>query len=363
MSDKIRVLVVDDSALMRKILTDILNADPRLTVVDTAADPYVAREKIKLLNPDVLTLDIEMPRMDGLTFLRNLMRLRPMPVVMISSLTQQGASATLEALSIGAVDFVGKPQGAISRDLVYYGREIAEKVVVAAGARVGGRPGRVVRAIAPPAAAEDSQRYGIDQLMPAKPAGNGPPLVVMGASTGGTEALRVVLSQIPTPFPPVCIVQHIPKAFSGSFAQRLDQSSALRICEAVEGQAIEPNCAYVAPGDAHLYVELHGGRYRARLSQGVPINRHRPSADVLFRSAVQTAGANAFGVLLTGMGDDGAVCLAELRQCGAPTIAQDEASSVVWGMPGAAVRLNGASHVTALGAVASQLVGLVKNRR
>jgi len=353
---KIRVLIVDDSALVRRLLTEIFSADRDFEVVGSASDPYMAREKIKKLNPDVITLDVEMPRMDGITFLENLMRLRPTPVVMVSSLTQKGAEVTLRALELGAVDFVAKPKLDVAGGLAEYGEEIIAKVKVAAGARV-----TAVRTVAH--ALTPAPKFSADAVLPQnsgkKMLRTTDRIVAIGASTGGTEALRELLAVLPPDAPGIVISQHIPAAFSGPFAQRLDQASAMSVCEAQDGQYILPGHAYVAPGDRHLIVERDGARYRCRLSDGPPVNRHRPSVDVMFRSVAQNVGPNAVGVILTGMGDDGARGLKEMQEAGAQTLAQDEASSVVWGMPGSAVKLGAADHVVGLRMIPTRLLELV----
>jgi two-component system chemotaxis response regulator CheB len=351
----IKVLIIDDSALVRKLLSEMLGRDREIQVVGAAADPYAAREKIKQLNPQVITLDVEMPRMDGITFLENLMRLRPMPVVMVSSLTQRGADVTLRALELGAIDFVAKPKVDIAGSLADYADELIEKVKVAAAARVKPR-------IAAPRAAERQvdPRRTADAVLPA---GSGPRvlrttdrIIAIGASTGGTEAIREVLEALPADSPAVVISQHIPAAFSRPFADRMNQCSAMSVCEAQDGQYILPGHAYIAPGDQHLLIERDGARYRCRLSDGPHVNRHRPSVDVMFRSVAQNVGPNATGVILTGMGDDGARGLKEMMDAGAHTIAQDEASSVVWGMPGTAVRLGAAHQVLPLHRVPEEIL-------
>jgi two-component system, chemotaxis family, protein-glutamate methylesterase/glutaminase len=337
----IRVLIVDDSALVRQLLTEVLSADPEIEVVGAAADPYIAREKIKQLDPDVLTLDVEMPRMDGLSFLENLMRLRPMPVVMVSSLTEKGADVTMAALELGAIDFVTKPKLEIERGLRDYGAELVEKVKIASKARVA----CARRHEAPRSIATIATGYRTTDR-----------LIAIGASTGGTEAIRAVLQQFPPNAPAVLIVQHIPGGFSHAFAQRLDRESALTVYEATDGQPITPGHAYVAPGGFHLRVERSGARWFCRVGQDDPVNRHRPSADVLFRSVAQAAGKNSAAAILTGMGDDGARGMLELRDAGAYTLAQDESSSVVWGMPGSAVKLGAAVDVLPLEQIAGRLL-------
>jgi two-component system, chemotaxis family, protein-glutamate methylesterase/glutaminase len=353
MEKKIRVLVVDDSAVMRQLLAEILGSDPQIEVVGTASDPYVARDKIKSLNPDVLTLDVEMPRMDGLAFLRNLMRLRPMPVVMCSSLTQQGADVALDALALGAIDFVAKPKVDVVHGMKGSAQEIIAKVKVAARARVQPLIDR------PPPSVE---QHDADAVLPKRVASaqssTADRIVAIGASTGGTEAIKEVLVNLPADIPGIVIAQHIPKAFSGAFAARMNACSNLAVCEAQDGQPILAGHAYVAPGDQHLVVVREGAGYQCRLSDGALVNRHRPSVDVLFRSVAQSAGCRSIGVILTGMGRDGAEGLKEMREAGASTIAQDEDTSVVWGMPGAAWQIGAAQALYALPHIAARIVNL-----
>jgi two-component system chemotaxis response regulator CheB len=357
---KIRVLIVDDSALVRRLMTEILEADAEIEVIGAATDPFAARERIKQLNPDVITLDVEMPRMDGITFLENLMRLRPMPVVMVSSLTEHGADVTLRALELGAVDFVAKPKIDVAGTLSQYADEITAKVKMAARARVNPRssaPSRPMQTVVP--------KFSADAVLPAGTSTRGAVLrttekvIAIGASTGGTEALRELVSALPPHAPAIVISQHIPAAFSGPFAERLNRASAMSVCEAQNGQYILPGHVYVAPGDRHLIVERDGARYRCKLSEGPHVNRHRPSVDVMFRSVAQNLGPNAIGVILTGMGDDGARGLKEMRDAGAQTIAQDEQTSVVWGMPGSAVKMGAAEQVLPLQQIPGQLLELV----
>lgn len=334
----VRVLVVDDSALIRQLMTELLSADPGIHVVGTAADPLIAREKIKQLRPDVLTLDVEMPRMDGLTFLEHLMRLRPMPVVMVSSLTEAGASVTLDALALGAVDFVTKPSVDVARGLADYATTLQAKVKAAAKARVA----RVEPVEADPSALPLYR--SVDRLM------------AIGASTGGTEAIREVLSAMPADAPPVVIAQHIPGQFSRPFAERLDRHSPMSVSEAEDGQPILPGHAYVAPGGRHLRVQRAGMRWICRLGDDAPVSGHRPSVDVLFDSVATQVGRNSSAALLTGMGNDGARGLLALRKAGGATLAQDRATSIVWGMPGAAVACGAAEHVAPLHEVARRLL-------
>jgi len=346
MSRIIKVLIVDDSALVRQVLTEMLNSVPDIEVVGTAQDPYVARERIKSLNPDVLTLDVEMPRMDGVTFLRNLMRLRPMPVVMVSTLTEKGADITFQALELGAVDFVSKPKIDIAHTLDDYAEEIITKVRTAASARVQA----LTRSLA--GADEVSERHTADavlgKVLPVRHFRTTDRILAIGASTGGTEAIKEVLMRLPADTPGTVITQHIPEAFSAPFAKRMNGVSAMTVCEAEDGQQIVTGHAYIAPGSQHLMVERDGARYICRLNDGPPVNRHKPSVDVLFRSVAQNVGSNAISVLLTGMGDDGARGMQEMKEAGAPTIAQDEKSSVVWGMPGEAVKLGCVDSVLSL---------------
>jgi len=352
----IKILIVDDSALVRQLLTEILDAVPGLEVVGTAVDPYAARDKIKKLNPDVLTLDVEMPRMDGITFLGNLMRLRPMPVVMISSLTEQGADVTLRALELGAVDFISKPKLDVARGLQEYAGEIVEKVKVAAGARVQAlriRPAAPVAdknsAAAVLAPASGRQHFKTTDR-----------IIGIGSSTGGTEAIKDVLGALPPDMPGIVISQHIPEAFSGPFAARVNGLSPLTVVEARDGQQILPGHAYIAPGNRHLVVQRDGARYICRLNDGPPVNRHKPSVDVMLRSLAQNAGPNTIGVMLTGMGDDGAAGMGEVKASGGTTLAQDEKSSVVWGMPGEVVKRGFADEVLALHRIADRLLQMTR---
>ena len=356
MEIKIRVLIVDDSALVRQMLSGMLSADADIEVVGTAADPYIAREKIKQLCPDVITLDVEMPRMDGLTFLKNLMRLRPMPVVMVSSLTARGADITLEALEVGAVDFVRKPSCNLAQEFQDYANEITAKVKVAARSQVSTRPWKQM------VSGEVPAKLTADAIL-RKSRGNQfrttERIVAVGASTGGTEAIKEVLISMPADGPGIVITQHIPEAFSSPFAERLNRISAMHVCIAQDGAQILPGHAYVAPGDHHLLVVRDGARYCCQINDGPPVNRHRPSVDVLFRSVAQSAGRNAVGVILTGMGDDGARGLAEMREAGASTVAQDEKTSVVWGMPGEAVKRNAVQFVMPLPEIADKILELM----
>jgi len=358
---KIRVLVVDDSALMRKLLTELLNSDSEIEVVGTAMDAYVAREKIKKLNPDVLTLDVEMPKMDGLSFLSNLMRLHPMPVVMVSSLTQLGAQVTMRALDLGAVDFVSKPKVDLVYTLDDCAIEITSKVKAAAMANV--------ETLLNHAGDLDVHHSLQDTILGMKPLSVGnkfrttDKVIAIGASTGGTEAIKEVLVRLRPDCPGVVITQHIPPVFSRSFAERMNQVSRLTVCEAEDGQQIRPGHAFIAPGDQHLLVVRDGARYRCKLSDGPPINRHKPAVDILFDSVAETAANNAVGVLLTGMGRDGAKGMKHMHDAGATTIAQDEQSSVIWGMPHAAIKEGGVDRILPLKNIAAKVTELVHLRQ
>jgi len=354
----IKVLIIDDSALVRQLLSSIFEKASGIEVVGTAQDPLVARTKIKQLNPDVLTLDVEMPRMDGLTFLSNLMRLRPMPVVMVSSLTQKGADVTLDALALGAVDFVSKP-AALGSGLEKYAEEIIAKVRMAAGARVSAIKHHALSS-AKSAEMPVEANKSADAVL-AKKVGRShfrttEKIVALGASTGGTEATAQVLKMLPSGFPAIVISQHLPEAFSASYADRLDRLCQMKVKLAQDGEQIIPGHIYLAPGEKHLMVKRDGARYICRLNDGPRVNRHRPSVDVMFRSVAQNVGPNAIGVMLTGMGNDGAEGMKEMLDAGAYTLIQDEATSVVWGMPGSAYKLGAAKDVKALSKIAPTLL-------
>lgn len=357
-SEKIRVLVVDDSALVRKALTDALSLDPAIEVVGTACDPYVAREKIMRLDPDVLTLDLEMPRMDGLTFLRILMEHHPLPVVVVSSLTQAGSQAALDAIDAGAVDVLAKPGGTMSVGDIAARIAYHVKAAAAAGRqrRLGGE-----RRTPPPDAARPETR----PPAPLRPAGGAAPrppvvdprrLIVIGASTGGVEALRTLLPGLPAGLPPIAVVQHISPHFSKAVAARLDTLSDLDVREAADGMPLVPGSCLLAPGDHHLTVVREAGGYRARILQSPPVHHCRPSVDVLFRSAAEAAGAQAVGVLLTGMGSDGALGMAAIHRAGGRTIAEDASTCVVHGMPRAAVEAGAVDEELPLPRIAEAIV-------
>ena len=357
---KTKVLIIDDSALIRQMLTEILNSDRGIEVVGTAADPYIARDKIKQLNPDVLTLDVEMPRMDGVTFLANLMRLRPMPVVMVSSLTERGADVTLDALELGAVDYVTKPKIDLAATFEDYAEEVISKVKMAAKANIRCRNEKVTlkpRKIDPKLSADAVLKKAIKK----QHFKTTDTIIALGASTGGTEAIRELLETMPGDAPGMVITQHIPVAFSTSFAERMNSISEMNVYEAKNGQHIVPGDVYIAPGDRHLLVKRDGSRYICRLHDGPPVNRHKPSVDVMFRSVADNVGKNAVGIILTGMGTDGAKGLKEMQEMGAPTIAQDEKTSVVWGMPGEAVKIGGVKSILPLSKISKNIIDICRN--
>ncbi len=335
MKRKIRVLVVDDSAVMRQMLTDLLSRDPQIEIVGTAPDAYIARSKIVKLEPDVLTLDVEMPRMDGLTFLEKLMRARPMPVVMVSSLTQRGGETTLRALELGAVDFVPKPSPDVIARMPEVIPEILEKIKAAGEARP--------RLAARPAPATVRPPRPVIRRRPM--ADGAARVIVLGASTGGTEAIREFLMEMPPDGPGIVIVQHMPEKFTKIFADRCDALGAMRVKEAEDGDRVLQGHVLIAPGNYHMRLHRNGVGYAVSVDQSPPVNRHRPSVDVLFQSAAEAVGGNAVGVILTGIGADGARGLLEMKRTGARTIAQDEATCVVFGMPREAIALGAADHV------------------
>ena len=342
---KIRALIIDDSAVMRQMLTTILQEDPGIQVVGTAANPLIAREKIKALKPDVLTLDVEMPGMDGITFLEKLMRLHPMPVVMVSSHTEKGAAATLRALDLGAVDFVAKPQGSVREGMTHeLMEEIREKVRAAAGAHV--------RAATPAPHADGLLFRQPLAALPVSREG----IIVIGASAGGTQAIAEIMAKLPRSTPGIAIVQHMPPKFTASFADRLNSQCDMEIREAKSGDRLKAGVALVAPGGYHMEIMRAGGGHAVRVYEDEPVNRHRPSVDVLFNSAARIAAADALGIILTGMGSDGARGLQAMKIAGAHTIAQDEKSCVVFGMPEQAIRQGGVCEVVSLERIAERIL-------
>ncbi len=340
----VRVLIVDDSALVRRILTDALSRHADIEVVGTAPDPYVARERIAQLKPDVITLDIEMPRMDGLSFLSKLMRHFPLPVVVVSSLTPQHSETALRALELGAVEVIAKPGSSLAAsDIV---DDLARAVRVASQARVSRRIDTEITAVAPrPAIATIDSTHKI---------------IALGASTGGTQALERVLRRFPVDAPGTVIVQHMPEHFTASFAKRLDGLCAMRVQEAKDGEYVVPGLALIAPGGKHLLLQANGARWVARVKDGPKVHHQRPAVDVLFQSVARSVGRNAVGALLTGMGADGAKGMLAMREAGAHTIAQDEASCVVYGMPREAVKLDAAVEVLPLDRIADALLAAVR---
>jgi len=340
----IKVLIIDDSALIRSLLTEIISKQPDMEVVGTAPDPLVAREKIKALNPDVLTLDVEMPKMDGLAFLERLMRLRPMPVVMVSSLTEKSSSITLHALELGAFDFVTKPKIDIRSGLQEYAEELADKIRGAAKARLKKPSSR------PAVHLSEQKKNNADVVLAAEhhTFSTTEKVILLGASTGGTEALKAFLVDMPADCPGILITQHMPEAFTKTFAKRLDGLCRIAVKEAEHNERVLPGHAYLAPGNRHLLLKRSGANYVTELSDGPPVNRHRPSVNVLFRSGANCAGKNAIGIIMTGMGDDGADGMLEMHQAGAYTMAQDEESCVVFGMPKEAIARGGVDEVVPL---------------
>lgn len=352
-----RVLVIDDSAVMRKLLVELINSAPDIEAVGSAPDAHSARDLIKTLNPDVLTLDVQMPKMDGIEFLERLMRLRPMPVVMVSSFTEAGSETTLRALELGAVDFIGKPRMDSAQSTEDYAQELQEKIRAAHGARV--------RRSAPPVSASVTASAPIARVIAPPPTVAHPSsrsvqagsrIIFVGASTGGTEALKDFLLGIPADCPPILIVQHMPETFTASFAKRLDTLCPPRVIEAQGGERLESGCVYVAPGHSHLTIKRGVTGYVTELLKTPPVNRHRPSVDVLFDSAAELIGRHALGIILTGMGKDGAQGLLRMREAGARTFGQDEASCVVYGMPREAALVGAVEEVVALDAMSRRVL-------
>jgi two-component system chemotaxis response regulator CheB len=348
----IKVLVVDDSALVRQTLTDILSTDPEIEVIGSAADPYAAVKRMETQAPDVITLDIEMPRMDGLTFLRKLMSQHPIPVVICSTLTEAGSETTLRAMEYGAVDIILKPKLGTRQFLEESRIRVVDAVKAAARAKM--------QKLLPVSQIKVQPKLSADAVLPG-PTGKAmfettDKVVAVGASTGGTEALREFLEAMPQNCPGIAIVQHMPEHFTAAFAKRLDSICRITVKEAKDGDTILRGQALIAPGNRHMLLKRSGARYYVEVKDGPLVRRHRPSVDVLFRSAARYAGKNAVGVIMTGMGDDGAPGLKEMRDVGAYTIAQDEATCVVFGMPQEAIKLGGAVKVLPLGAIAHDVV-------
>ncbi|MEZ5701707.1 MAG: chemotaxis response regulator protein-glutamate methylesterase [Burkholderiaceae bacterium] len=357
MAKKISVVVVDDSALVRSLLTQIINRQPDMVCAGAASDPLIAREMIRELNPDVITLDVEMPRMDGLEFLSRLMRLRPMPVVMVSTLTEQGADVTFRALEMGAVDYVAKPRIGVSSGLNELASDIVDKIRVAASAQVR-------RLSAAPASASPAASHVTPTAEPPRtplPRLSTEKLICIGASTGGTEAIREVLTKMPADSPAIVITQHMPPGFTTSFAARLDSLCRIRVAEAKNGQRLLPGHAYIAPGGLHLRIDRSGSNYVAVVEDTEPVNRHRPSVEVLFRSAARILGPNALGIMLTGMGADGAQAMREMKDAGSYNFVQDEATCVVFGMPRMAIQAGAAHEILPLSQIAPAVIARLSN--
>ncbi|WP_447968343.1 protein-glutamate methylesterase/protein-glutamine glutaminase [Nitrospira sp. M1] len=347
---KIRVLIVDDSALIRGVMTELLRQDPEIDVVGSATDPYAARDKIKSLNPDVLTLDVEMPKMDGLTFLQKVMAGHPMPVVMVSSLTESGCETTLRALELGAVDFITKPKIDVQHGLEELAESITSKIKTAAAATVRKRTPTTVN--------PDRLRELATQSSMIKTTDT---IIAIGASTGGTEALKELLEVLPPSVPPIVITQHMPERFTKTFADRLNQVCQISVKEAVDGDSVIPGQALLAPGNYHMELRRSGARYQVTLNQNPPINRHRPAVDAMFRSVAHYAGANSLGVILTGMGNDGAAGMLEMKKAGAFNLAQDEASCVVFGMPKEAIKAGGVDKILPLSDIPAAMLSHLKS--
>lgn len=360
MGKKIRVLIVDDSASVRQTMHAVLDSDPDIEVIGTASDPFIAAKRIQDEIPDVITLDVEMPRMDGITFLRKLMTQHPLPVVMCSSLTESGSETLLQALEAGAVDVILKPRVGAADHLAESSERIRQVVKAAAHARVSGSRVRPVTSVAPQA------KLTADAVLPRASsramAHTTEPVVCIGASTGGTEALRELLMALPANAPGIVIVQHMPEKFTAAFARRLDGLCDVSIKEAEDGDPVLRGHVLIAPGDRHMLLERRGARYYVAVKDGPLVSRHRPSVDVLFRSAANAAGANAIGAIMTGMGDDGARGMVELHQAGAYTLAQDEATSVVFGMPKEAIARNCVDRILPLGQIAGEIIAADKRR-
>jgi two-component system chemotaxis response regulator CheB len=356
---KIRVVVVDDSALVRSLLAEIINRQRDMECVGVANDPLVAREIIRELNPDVITLDVEMPRMDGLDFLGRLMRLRPMPVLMISTLTERGAEVTMKALELGAIDFVAKPRIGLADGIKELAEQIVEKIRVAASAQVK-------RAVPQPAAARaatSSEAAGAATPPPAKLLGrvSTEKLICIGSSTGGTEAVKEVLMRMPADAPGILVTQHMPPGFTTSFAARLNGLCQITVKEAVDRERVLPGHAYIAPGGRHLRIDRSGANYIVIVEDGEPVNRHKPSVEVLFHSCAQVVGPNAFGIMLTGMGNDGAKAMREMKDAGSYNYVQNEATCVVFGMPREAIAHGAADEVLPLLEIAPALLSRLRS--
>ena len=354
MAKKIRVLIVDDSAVVRQTMADILSSDPHIEVMATAADPFVAADRIREEVPDVITLDVEMPRMDGITFLQKIMSQHPIPVVMCSSLTDDGSQTALKALEYGAVEIIQKPRMGTKQFLEESKVRICDVVKAAAQARVKKISAVKPRAIEPKLSADVIISRSTSKAM----IETTEKVVVIGASTGGTEALRAFLQVLPADSPGIVIVQHMPEGFTRAFSERLNTLCSITVKEAENNDSVVRGRALIAPGNHHLLLKRSGARYFVEIKDGPLVSRHRPSVDVLFRSAARYAGKNAVGVIMTGMGDDGAKGMLEMKEAGAFTIAQDEATSVVFGMPNEAIKLGGVNLIKPLGSIPAEVLRL-----
>ncbi|MES2127272.1 MAG: chemotaxis response regulator protein-glutamate methylesterase [Pseudomonadota bacterium] len=360
--EAIKVLIVDDSAVVRKVLTGLLNEAPGIEVTHAVADPLLAMERMRLHWPDVIVLDIEMPRMDGITFLKKIMSEHPTPVVICSSVTEKSTHLSMEALAAGAVAVINRPRQDVKDFATTNNEELVAAVMAAAGARVR----RTARERAPPQPLIVREKHNADVILAAnasvRPAGRTEPVVAIGTSTGGTQALEEVLTALPRHAPGMVIVQHMPEKFTAAFAQRLDAICAINVREAVDKDRVLPGVALIAPGGKHMLLRRTGASYHVEVVDGPLVNRHRPSVDVLFRSVATYAGANALGIIMTGMGDDGAAGLLEMRETGALTVAQDEKSCVVYGMPMEAVKRGAVMRSVALGAIEREIMQLLQER-
>ncbi len=359
MSTKTKVMIVDDSALVRQVITQAISRDPSIEVVATAQDPIFALEKLKTLWPDVIVLDIEMPRMDGLTFLKKIMAERPTPIIICSSLAESGAQVTMEALAAGAVSIITKPKIDLKAFLQDSANDIVANIKAAARANM-----KAVRRIATTAGLPllNRQKLSADVMLPsahtgARMYGTTDKLIAIGTSTGGTQALEAVLTKLPATTTGIVIVQHMPERFTAMFAERLNGLCQIEVREGKDGDRVRPGLALIAPGGKHMMVKRSGAQYYVEVKDGPLVNRHKPSVDVLFRSVAQAAGRNALGIIMTGMGDDGARGLKEMRDTGSPTIAEDKSTCVVFGMPKEAIRLGGAAKVTPLDEIPKEIIG------
>lgn len=344
-AQKIKVLIIDDSALIRSILKEVINSYPDMEAIGAASNPLQAREMIRTLNPDVLTLDVEMPEMDGLTFLEKLMRLRPMPVLMISTLTEKGSDAALRSLELGAIDFLPKPKLGVNEGLREYSEEIADKIRAAYLSK-----GRLTRQVAASSTSNETLPVLGNRITSTEK------IIILGASTGGTEAIKEFLIRLPADAPGILIAQHMPEAFTKSFAARLDSLCKINVVEAQGNERVLPGHAFIAPGHSHLLLKRSGANYMTELSQAPPVNHHRPSVEVLFRSAAVQAGKNVIGVMLTGMGKDGANAMLEMRQAGAYNFAQNEETCVVFGMPREAIAVGAVDEIVPIQDMAQRVL-------